>query len=88
MAVLVDLPPDLERSLESRARAENVPVERYAAELLSNALAARQDEAVVELNRYLDSMAENAPIELSADECNDAIHEALDAVRPKRAWRR
>ncbi|MBS1835835.1 MAG: hypothetical protein JST65_24170 [Acidobacteria bacterium] len=81
----MDLPPEVEETLSGKARAANVPVERYTIDLVTRALAA--DRNADEMETFLNQMARNAPIQGSEEELEAAIEEALAAVRPKRIWK-
>ena len=86
MAVTVQLTPEKEAALASRARAAHVPTERYLTEIVEHALEIHQSRAAELLRRHLDVMAARVSPDTTSDEMEIALEEALANVRPHRNW--
>ena len=86
MAVTVELSPEKEAALASRARAADMPTERYLTEIVEHALDIHQARASEMLRRHLDVMAARVSPDTTSDEMEIALEEALANVRPHRNW--
>ena len=87
MAVIVELSPEKEAILASQARTAQMPTGRYLAEIVERALEIYQRRAAEMLERHLDAMASGISPEVTSDEMESALEEALAHVRPQRSWR-
>ncbi len=86
MNLTIDLSDQNAAELEAEARAARMPVDRYLAKIVANALECRHKSKVQKLEQHLDYMASQVVAGTTADEMESALREALDHVRQHRTW--
>lgn len=86
MNVTIDLSEQNASALESQARAARMPTERYLARIIEHALERQHRQAADNLEKHLDYMASQVRPEVTPENMEAALEEALAHARPNRAW--
>jgi hypothetical protein len=88
MSLILDLSQESEAALASQARAARMPTERYVTHIVEKALEIHRRRANKHLEENLDSIAAQVLPDITSEEMETAIEEALAAARPQRSWHR
>jgi len=86
MNMTINLSDQNAAELEAQARAAQMPVDRYLAEVVAHALESRHRIKVRQLEEHLDYMASQVKPGTTTEEMEKALQDALDHVRQKRSW--
>jgi len=86
MQVTIDLSEQNAATLEAQARAARMSTERYLAYILERVLDLQHRRAAEQLEQHLDYMASQVAQEITPEEIEVALEEALAHVRPHRIW--
>ncbi len=86
MNLTIDLSEQNAAVLEAQARAARMPAKDYLSNIVATALEGQRRRNVDNLRQQLDHMAAKVAPETTAEEMEEALHEALAQVRPQRAW--
>ncbi len=87
MTLTIDLPEQKAAALAAQAKAMNISTESYLARIVERALDRQQIRAADALIEHLDYMASKIVPGTAPEELESALDEALEHVRPRRAWR-
>ena len=68
------------------ARAAEMSPESFSSHIVSSALERQHSRTAEQLARHLDTMASQIHTETTPEDMEEALGEALDAVRPQRDW--
>lgn len=86
MSMNIDLSAENTATLAAQARAAGMLPERYLAQIVAHALERHRADAARKLSQHLDYMASQVRPDVTTQEMEAALEEALAAVRPRRNW--
>ena len=72
--------------LEAKARAAGMPLNDYLSAIITGVLERQRARNTESLRQHLDSMAAKVSPDTAPEQMEEALQDALDAIRPLRAW--